>query len=170
MLAVISSDEDSVSHSDANPNDHLIWMLASNDKHIALKNMTVVTAAPPPPGGGIPFNLDFHNPSRSARFFDILFNPGILPKGSQVSLLTPTIQSRGGFKENGHGVPVQPSPRKEWNLEFRLSDGVVRNPCDETSLATVPGVLIPPGEVIHGAVVIVLDKGKPGAMYHCSIL
>ncbi len=170
VLAVISSDEDPVSHSDANPNDHLIWMLAPNDKHIALKNMTVVTAAPPPPGGGIPLNLDFHNSSRSARFFDIIFDPGTLPKGSKVSLLTPAIQSRVGFKANGHGVPVQPSSRKGWNLEFRLSDGVVRNPCDGTSLATVPGVLIPPGEVIHGAVVIVPGKGKPGAMYRCSIL
>ncbi len=169
VLAVISSDEDPVSHSDANPNDHLIWILAPNDKHIALKNIAVVMAAPTPESS-IPLNLDFHNSSRFARFFDIIFDSGTLPKGSKVSLLTPTIQSRGGFKANGYSVPVQPSSRKGWNLEFKLSDGVVFNPCDGTSLATVPGVLIPPGEVIHSAVVIVPDKGKPGAMYRCSIL
>jgi hypothetical protein len=169
VLTVISSDEDPVSHSDMNPNDHLIWMLAPNDKHIALKNMTIVTAAGIPPGG-IPLNLDFHNATRDARFFDIIFAEGTLPRGSKVSLLTPAVKSRGGWKKNENGVPVRPSPRKKWKLEFQLSDGVVRNPCDGKLTATVPGILIAPGKTLRTAVVILPGRGRPGAIYRCAIL
>jgi len=44
-----------------------MWVVAPTDKHIALKNMSVVTAAPPPPGGS-PMQIDFHNPTGAAGF------------------------------------------------------------------------------------------------------
>jgi photosystem II stability/assembly factor-like uncharacterized protein len=47
ILAVISADEDPVVHSDAVSNDHLLWFIAPNDKHITLRNLHVITAGTP---------------------------------------------------------------------------------------------------------------------------
>lgn len=169
VLAVISSDEDAVNRSDANPNDHFVWVVAPTDKHIALKNMSVVTAAPPPPGGS-PIQIDFHNPMGAAGFFDIEFDPGTLPRSSKVSLMMPAVLSRDGFKGKGQHVPIRPSRNKEWKWEFRLSDGVGKDPCTGVASATVSGILIPEGKYVRAAVTITVPRGKPGGVYHCAIL
>lgn len=169
VLAVISSDEDPVTRTDADPNNHLVWVVAPNDKHVALKNMTVVTAAPPPPGGA-PMDLNFHNPMGAAGIYDIEFDPGTLPRESTVNLFVPATQWRDEDAIKGQRVPIRPSRNKEWKWVFALSAGVVKDPCTGRAGATVSGIFVPPGKFVRTGVVISVPRGKPGGIYHCAIL
>jgi hypothetical protein len=189
ILTVISSDEDPVSRSDANPNDHLVWMVAPTDKHVALKNLTVVTAAPPP-GGGAPLGvvIEFHNPFEFADYFDIIFDRGTLPNGGRISLLTPEIHTRapvrGKPKEEGR-IPIrrisaasgwwrkaQRLPKRGWKNEILLSQGIRTDPCSGRNIAEISGVLIAPGGKMRAALVIAVGgkKPRPGASYDCTLM
>jgi photosystem II stability/assembly factor-like uncharacterized protein len=190
MFVVISADDDNVTRSDGVSNDHLLWVVSPNDKHAALRNLHIVGAAPlPPPGGGgggaprpVGAVINLHNPFVNGDFFDVLFDPGSLPKGTRVSLLLPSFRSRTHLGGARGQVPVatvsgrawwhkSAISNRGWKHEFKLSEAVMHDPCCGRPMATVGGLFISGGDKLSAAVVIAPPKdARPGGIYRCALL
>jgi len=181
MLAVISADEDPVVRSDANPNDHLLWMIVPYDKHIALRNLHVITAAAP---GGIPgaHFVDFHNAQRFAQYFDLVLDISNLPKDTRLSLLLPKVFLQSPRPAEGNNVRLlevgkqawwhkaKTLSKGKWHYEVQIHGSCV-DPCSGRRLAVVPRLLIPAGERIRTALVVTPPpKAPPGSVYRFALL
>jgi hypothetical protein len=96
MLLVVSCDEDPVLRSDAVPDDHLLNVVVPMDKHVALRNLHVVTGSAPP-GHRQPFGMlvDLHNPLRHAGLFDLRVDLTAVPGRSRVALVLPDVDLSG---------------------------------------------------------------------------
>jgi photosystem II stability/assembly factor-like uncharacterized protein len=184
LLAVISSDEDPVQRSDANPNDLLVWIVEPGDKHVALRNLHVVTAAAPPgPPRPVPIPVELHNPFDVATAFDIALDARRLPKSSHLILLLEDVPLL---------VPPRPLPghrvqrgsrrdNEEWYREMReltgrlwsyhlLTNGGIPD-SEEARLPELHGVLIEPGETVQAEVVVIPPKDpRPGSAYRFSVV
>jgi hypothetical protein len=187
MLVVISSDQDSPSRSDANPDDHLAWVVVPADDYVTQKNLTVENTTHPPPGGGpagggapIGVPIEINNPGHTTDWFDIVFDHGDLPSRSRVSLLLPALTSRGSL---GGRVPAKPIRRgRGWwkgvhrlprglKHELQLSAAVALDPCSRRLIAQIPGILLAPEKPLRAALVVDAGRrGKPGAIYRCALL
>lgn len=188
MLVVISADDDNVTRSDATPGDHFVWIVEPNDKHVALRNLTVLGASHPPPpggGGGVPpavgAVIALHNPLLNADLVDVLFDPGSLPRATRVSLLLPGGPAPGRLKGPGY-VPASAATAKAWwrkaslggrpwkreaklSLALAQADGLGRR------VSTVPGILVPALGKVEAALVIAPPRtAQPGARYQCAVL
>src|SRR5947209_11216791 len=110
MLLVASSDEDPVVRSDSLAADHQVWTVVPLDKHVALRNLHVVTGpAPPPDGapGAYSSTLLIHNPFPHHQFFDIVVDRGGLPLDWRLLELLPDVRTRAGLRHAGRdGVRV----------------------------------------------------------------
>ena len=185
MFVVISSNEDPVTHSDGNPNDHLVWMLVPNDKHITLRNLHVITAAAPPGGSPAPLTgtLDFHNPYPFPQFFDIVFDRSLLPRNTRLSLLLPKVATRTPLARNPEkGIEITPVNNREWwwrdvkklakrgwHHHCRVEAGIDDLTCNP-SVAHVPGVLIPAGEKVRTFIIISPPpQAKPGSSFRFAV-
>lgn len=91
VLVVISSDQDPVTRSDANPDDLIVDPISVWDKHIAHRNMQVL---------GLPQEratnrnsteriIELNNPYRVPDFFSVEINRGTLPKRATAEVLLP---------------------------------------------------------------------------------
>jgi hypothetical protein len=167
MLVVISADDDNVTRSDAIPDDHLIWVVEPNDKHVALHNLFVVggITQPPPPGGAPPpTKIDLHNPLQNGAFFDILFDPEALPKGTKANLLLPEVQLQGT------ATKLRPA-RPPWKYQFNLLVDLDHDDKCGRRVSTFRGIFIPPLDKLTVAVEVMLPKdAPPGATYFSTLL
>ncbi len=191
MLAVISADEDPVVHSDANPNDHLVWVIVPNDKHATLRNLHVITAAAPFEPIPLKTTLDFHNPFQYPQFFDIVIDERSLPKGSKLNLLLPkgqtelpTIhgQTRGvkvgditanepwsHLIEDSHSGELQHHFHIEVDKED--DDNEVDDDCRKLKLVRIPHIFIPANGKLRAALIVSPpSKAKPGSKYQFTIM
>ncbi|HVG32873.1 MAG TPA: hypothetical protein VM911_07330 [Pyrinomonadaceae bacterium] len=188
VLVVISANEDPVMHSDANPNDHLVWMLVPNDKHITLRNLHVITAPAPGPKPApqpLTTSLDFHNAHGFPQFFDFVFDRGSLPNDARLSVLLPKMTTRMPLAENPEagmqisGVTtrewwsrsnIKELSKKEWQYHARIEAGSAAAAAATSKLTRIPDVLIPAGKKISAAVVIEPPPtAKPGSSYRFTI-
>ncbi len=157
MLAVISADEDPATRSDANPNDHLLWFIVPNDKHIALRIYMSL------PGlRGLPMAIasfiDFHNPLKFPQRFDIVFDLSTLPKETKLSVLLPKAQMWTPITQklaNGIRIgtvtgqewrwsKVRSISRRGWHYDCRVEGSL--EPCTGRRLAHIPGIVIAAAE------------------------
>jgi hypothetical protein len=185
MFVVISSDEDPVIHSDGNPNDHLLWMLVPNDKHITLRNLHVITVPAPPGGSPTPFTatLDFHNPYPFPQFFDIVLDRSLLPRNTSLSLLLPKVVTRTPLaRKPEKGIEIVSVTNREWwwrgakrlgkrgwHHHCRVEAGLDDLTC-HPRVAHIPGVLIPAGEKVRTAVIISPPpNAKPGSSFRFAV-
>lgn len=182
MLAVISADEDPVTRSDVNTNDHLLWVIVPNDKHITLRNLHVITGSSPKPIGT---SLDFHNPFQFPQFFDIVIDQRSLPKGSKLSLLLPKVQislpitlglTKGIEVSDITGKEswwdsVKDLVRGEWRYHFHIEKGDDDDEDDDQKMMRIPHILIPANGKLRAALIISPPpKAKPGSRYQFNIL
>jgi hypothetical protein len=191
VLIVVSSDEDSPSRSDANPSDHDVSQVAPADKHVALKNLKVLTGGSPPPAGGSPPSrggvplgamIDFNNPSSWDGVFDIVFDHGTLPPATRVSLLLPNLKLRVPLSDLDVPARRIVGSKGWWSKasgirtrglrhEIQLSKSRRRDPCTGHDLTELTGVVIGVGERIRGALVFTLGQGlKPGENCRCALI
>jgi hypothetical protein len=175
MLVVISADDDPISHSDSDPNDHLIWVVEPTDKHIALKNLVVVTGSIPPGGGGAPLGavIELHNPTALGAYFDLGFEFGDLPVEARVSLLVPGLELKADLQASlAKGVTVRPVEGKEgWKHELVLSRQIPIDPCGGRRASALAGIRLEGGAKLP--VEVVIDPGREaraGATYECSLV
>jgi hypothetical protein len=185
MFVVVSSDEDPVIHSDGIPNDHLLWMLVPNDKHITLRNLHVITVPAPPGGSPTPFTatLDFHNPYPFPQFFDIVFDRSLLPRGTSLSLLLPNVVTRTPLaRKPEKGIEIVSLTNREWwwrdakrlakrgwSHHCRVEAGLDDLTCNP-GVAHIPGLLIPAGAKLRTAVIISPPpKAKPGSSFRFAV-
>jgi hypothetical protein len=189
MLAVISADEDPVAHSDANPNDHLVWVIVPNDKHATLRHLHVIY---PPPPIHIPLKttLDFYNPFRYPQFFDIIIDDRSLPEGSKLSLLLPKVQTELPTI-HGHpkGITVSGITGQEpWrnlvedSLAGELRDGFHiavdkehndddDEDCRKLKLVRIPHLFIPANGKLRATLIISPPpQARPGSKYEFTIM
>ena len=169
MLVVISADDDNITRSDTTPGDHLVWVVEPNDKHVALHNLFVVGGKPgaPPPGGGgaPPLRIDLHNPIANGDFFDLLFDPGSLPKGTKATLLLPAVRLRAPLPA------LRRASRRPWKHEVNLPAHLAHDEGCRRRVSTVQGLFIPAGGKLRAAVTLVPPKdAPPGAIYRCALL
>jgi photosystem II stability/assembly factor-like uncharacterized protein len=191
MLVVISADEDPVVHTDANPNDHLVWMLVPNDKHITLRNLHVITAPAPGPAPApqpITAMLDFYNPNAFPQFFDIVFDRGSLPNDARLSVLLPKLRTRMPLAQNPEagleisGVSARELSRssmkgvskKGWQYHARITAGSATATAAAAAVASkvtrIPDVLIEGGKRVRAAVVIEPPPtAKPGSTFRFTV-
>ena len=183
VLAVISSDEDPVTRSDANyPNDHTTWMITPNDKHIAQRNLNIVTIPGPSPVA-VTF-LDFHNPFPSPRHFDIVFDLNTLPKRSRLSILLPEIQTQVPLTQKlSSGVEISKVTgneswwgkirgisKKGWQYHGQMERGA-NDILASRKLPHVPNILIPGSGKVRAALIIsVMPKAKPGSSHRFTVM
>lgn len=187
MLVVISADEDPVVHSDANPNDHLVWMLVPNDKHITLRNLHVITAPAPGPAPApqpITAKLDFHNPNAFPQFFDIVFDRGSLPNDARLSVLLPKLTTRMPLAQSPEtGLEISDVTNREWwsrssvkglgkgwQHHARIAAGSATAAAVVSKVTRIPDVLIPAGKKVSAAVVIEPPPtAKPGSTFRFTV-
>jgi hypothetical protein len=193
MFVVISGDNDNVTRSDLNPNDHLLWIVAPQDKHAALHNLHVVGGSSPIPppggtgggGGGAPAPhgvlIDLHNPLVNGDLFDVVFDPGTLPKASRFSLLLPALPKHVSAALAEGRVPIATIgaktwwhqtrvAKRAWKHELELSKAIAHDHRCGRPVATVSGLFIPAQKHVVAAVVIATPNSTPpGAVYRCSI-
>lgn len=190
MFVVISADDDNVTRSDAVSDDHLLWIVAPNDKHAALRNLHIIGghAIPPPGGGGgggapPPFGIliNLHNPLVNGDYFDVMFDPGSLPNTTRASLLLPDIRTLVPLGAAGYAplsTVAKKTPwwhksaagKRRWKLEARLSEVLEHGPSGGRRMATLPQLFIPPQGKLQVALVLSQPKNsRPGAVYRCSI-
>src|SRR5204863_4188875 len=136
MLVVISGDDDNVTRNDSTPGDHLIWIVEPNDKHVALHNLFVVGGTTGGHGPPRPIKIDLHNPLQNGGFFDILFDPESLPKGTGASLLLPEVR----LQTNLDGLRPAPTP---WRYQVNLLANLEREEKCGRHVSTFPGFFIP---------------------------
>lgn len=185
MLAVMSSDEDPITRIDANPDDHLLWFLVPGDKHVALRNLHVISG--PAPGSEpkpLLTTLDFHNAFRFPQYFDIVVDRRMLPQGSRLSLLFPKLEtqvavatrSAPGSKlglltgEEWWRDQVKDHSREEWHYHCYLEGGV-EGPSGEIGTEILSGIWLPAGGKIRARLILLPGPGaKPGRSYRFTIL
>ena len=184
MLAVISSDEDPVVRSDAVLADRQLWDLVPNDKHVALKNLHVVTGTAPFGGAPLPLFawLNFHNPFEYTQFFDLVIDRGALPRDAELALLLPEVVTRHDLKKVcASGVRVQSVRERDWWATALKSAGkhafrsavTIGHPDDDACdrHPVIPGVLLQPGKPLRVGVAVRQSlRAKPGDKSMFSLL
>jgi hypothetical protein len=183
MLAVISSDEDPVTRSDTVAADHMPWIIAPNDKHIAQRNLHVITAPAPKPEP-IKTLIDFHNSFEFPQYFDIVIDKRMLPKGSKLSILLPKVETRIPLTQIlGKGIEITTLSSKEWwgdkvkgisnkNLKYHctVKGGIIDHSHDD-GIEVIPDILIPARNKIQATLIVSPPpKAKAGSSYRFVIM
>jgi hypothetical protein len=95
VLVVISSDEDPVTRSDANPDDLIVDTISVWDKHVAHRNLQIfgpqAMMRSGARGDSAGRMIELNNPFRVPDFFSVEIDRGTLPKLATVDVLLPKI-------------------------------------------------------------------------------
>ena len=177
MLAVISSDEDPVTRSDTVADDHMPWIIAPTDKHIAQRNLHVITAAAPSnQPEPIKTLIDFHNPFDFPQYFDIIIDTRMLQKGSKLSILLPKVETRVPLTQIfGKGIEITTLSKKEWwgDKVKGISNKYLKYHCSikgdiidhsHDGIEVIPDILIPASDKIQSTLIFSSPpKAKAGS-------
>jgi hypothetical protein len=179
MFCVVKSDEDNVTTSSLS-----IGTAVTMDNNVTLKNLHVdnfVAGSGGADEGIGPMFLDFAI-YHAEQPIDIIFNPGVLPKGTRITAVFPDFNTRTpiekalqGFNlKESEGIRLPARPEEEcgdptrYNLKKLFTLDV--SPDDRQRVR--PGVygIVPPGKKFSAAFFVKLPKDvKPGEVYTLHI-
>lgn len=184
MLVVASADEDPVVRSDASLADRQLWNLVPNDKHVALRNLHVITGSAPLGGAPLPLLawLDIHNPFPYPRFFDLMVDRGALGRGARLVVALPKVMARPDLAGlAAPGIRMQATRRKGWWTAALKGGGTsglihaaeIAHPTDDPCrrLARIPDLLVHPAKPLRIGIVVQAAAGaRPGETGRFSIV
>jgi hypothetical protein len=184
MLAIVSSDEDPVSRSDAVLADRQLWNVVPGDKHVALRNLHVITGSAPPGGSPAPLFawLQLHNPFPYPQFFDLVVDRKAMTRDTELVLLLPHVVTRPSLRQlETPGIRFQSARQRGWwtpalkhaGRRALVTAALISHPDDDPCrrTPTIPGVLIHrEGPLQVGIVVRQSRNARPGDKARFSIV